>query len=307
MYLPNRLSLLATGCLLTGFATVIQPAAAQSSSGHQLEILGLELMEGPLPLYASAGYEQRAEELAAILSEAVEFYARKLGVRPPLALAVLDENDWAAFTPVPYGLPHYRRGEPNLAIMGATADNEAAEDLRVRVAYASPVNLAIVETAGLSWDEAAALTIDLVSLHELGHIYTHALGIVPHNRWFSEMLATYIGYAFMREEQPGLATVWESVLAATMTSPRPDHTSLADFERLYVNVGIPNYGWYQGAFQVRAGEVYDAQGIDFIHRVREALPADASESLSTHDLLARLERIQPGFHAWAERLGLITK
>ena len=266
--------------------------------------LGIPLADGDVPVHYSAAFESRGRELGTDLAAAVDYYEDHLGVRLPIVLAVLDEEDWPRVTTIPYGFPHPFMGTPNVVFLGATPENPAAMDMRRRHTFASEADHEKVRRAGLSWDEASGRFLDLVGYHELGHIYADALGIESHRRWFAEMLATYIGYAFMKSERPEQALVWEGVIASLPASPRPDHSSLADFERLYVNVGIPNYQWYQGIFHVRVEEVYEAQGIDFVHRVREALPAGASGELSTPDLLERLERIQPGFHAWAERFGL---
>jgi hypothetical protein len=319
--LPNKI-LRRMALVMVATSILALPLTAQDASGpnpppvtswsptealERMQELGIVRTPGEVPVHVSAGYEARGAELGELLAAAVRFYEGALGVRPPVELAVLGEADWARTTPIPYGFPHPFMGRPNVVFLGAAFSNNAAvEDLRSRAGYASAEDHEKVRTAGLTWDEASGRLLDLVGFHELGHVYTRALGIRTHQRWFSEMLATYIGYAFVRSERPELALVWEGVLASLPASPRPDHTSLADFERLYLEVGIPNYQWYQGAFQVRVAEVYDAQGTDFVHRVREALPADTDERLSTDDLLARLERIQPGFHAWADRLGLHT-
>lgn len=268
--------------------------------------MGLPLATDDVLIHYSAGFESRALALGGDLAAAVDFYERHLGVRPDVVLAVLDETDWPQVTPVPYGFPHWFQGARSVVFLGATPENPAVIDMRSRHGHASDVDREKVRRAGMSWDEASGRFLDLVGYHELGHIYTHALGIEPHRRWFSEMLATYIGYAFMKSERPEQALVWEGVIASLPASPPPAHITLADFEELYVNVGIPNYQWYQGIFNVRAEEVFAAQGIDFVLRVRDALPAGASGELSTQDLLDRLERIQPGFHAWATRFGLLT-
>ncbi len=312
MYITTRLGLLVVLGMFAIASVATPNSLAQSTSTSvgspvdRLDELSLAQFQSGIPVYASLGSEQRGEELGALLAEAVDFYERELGVRLELALVVLNEEDWAAFTPVPYGFPHYVSGTPDLAVLGALTANEAADDLRAREQFAPAADRARVEDLGYAWDEASGKVIDLVGLHELGHIYVRALGIEPHNRWFSEMLATYIGYAFMRLERPELAVLWDSVIGAVPSSPRPDHESLADFERLYVGVGTSNYTWYQGVFHLRAQEVFEHQGLDFLRRLGQELPADASARLATDQLLARLERIEPGFHAWAERLGLIT-
>jgi hypothetical protein len=280
------------------------PAASSPPEAvERLREIGIEPAGGAVPAYASAGHEARGQALGADVAAALDFLEASFGVRPPVVVAVLHADDWGRVTPAPYGLPHFHQGAPNVVVLGATHENEAAEDLRGRHDHASAEDRQRVRRAGLSWDEASGRLLDLVAYHELGHLYTHALGIAPHRRWFSEMLATYFGYAFMRSERPEDTLVWEGVLGALASSPQPAHTSLADFEELYVRVGVPNYQDYQAAFHTRVAEVYDAQGLGFIERVREALPAGSGERLSTDALLARLERIQPGFQAWAEGLG----
>jgi hypothetical protein len=273
---------------------------------ERLRELGIAPAGGAVPVYASARYEARGQALGADVAAALDFLEAAFGVRPPVVVAVLDADDWGRVTPAPYGLPHFHQGAPNVVVLGATSENEAVEDLRGRLDHASADDRQRVQRAGLSWDEASGRLLELVAYHELGHIYTHALGIAPHRRWFSEMLATFFGYAFMRSERPEDAVVWEGVLGALNSSPSPAHTSLADFEELYVRVGVANYQDYQAAFHTRVAEVYDAQGLGFIERVRAALPAGTGEDLTTDALLARLERIEPGFHTWAERLGLLT-
>jgi hypothetical protein len=307
----------------TGLALLLiavpQPARAQSSPDpdpgpvnswsptealERMREIGAVAVPGEVPAHVSAGYEARGASLGTDFAAALDFYEATFGIRPAVELAVLDEADWRRVTPVPYGLPHPFQGTPNVVFLGATYEHEAVHDLRARRDDAPEADRERVRRAGLSWDEASGRLLDLVAFHELGHVYTHALGIDPHRRWFSEMLASYFAYAFLRSERPEMALVWDGVLAALPAGPPPAHTSLADFERLYVGVGIPNYQWYQAAFQARVAEVYEAQGLGFLERVREALPAGTGDDLTTDALLARLERLEPGFHAWAERLGL---
>jgi hypothetical protein len=310
----RRLSIPLLAALLAASAVAAQPAPAPDpppiTSGspgeaiERMEAMRLGFHPGDVPVHYSHGFEERALHLAGLLADGMRFYEVELGTTAPVVLAVLDESDWPRVTPVPYGLPHPFVGDVNVVFLGATADHEAVHDIRRRHADAPLAFAAHLQQTGTSWDEAAALLLDLVGLHELGHIMTGAMGINTHRRWLSEMLASYIGYAYLRSERPELAAIWDGTLE-TVLQERPAHTSLADFERLYVAVGIPNYQWYQAALQQRAREVYDARGIAFVHALAAELPAGASGDLSTTALLARLERVQPGFHAWAERLGLL--
>jgi hypothetical protein len=57
--------------------------------------------------------------------------------------------------------------------------------------------------------------VDLISLHELGHAYSVRLGLRPPrpNKWFSEFLASYFAYAYLREKRPKLAALFYAMAA----------------------------------------------------------------------------------------------
>ena len=158
-----------------------------------------------------------------------------------------------------------------------------------------------VETSQRPFAAHVAEMVDLIGYHELGHLYVAELGITPHNRWFSEMLASYFAYAFIAERQPSLATTWQ-IVSLSDSHTMPKYRSLADFERLYADVGPDNYVWYQDRFSERIFAVFPIQGVDFLRKVKDAFSGQANEKLALDQVLDRVEKIQPGFKAWAESL-----
>ena len=134
---------------------------------------------------------------------------------------------------------------------------------------------------------------------------TGQLGIVAPrpNKWFNEFLASYFAYAYLRQRNLKLATVFHTMTAEMASvTPKQKHTTLDDFERLYVGVGPANYGWYQGKFFERVAQVYDAKGLGFIPESVKAFPTDEKADLTVDVVLARLEKIAPGFLGWAKEL-----
>lgn len=111
---------------------------------------------------------------------------------------------------------------------------------------------------------------------------------------------------------PRLADLWKAINELVGSRVTPTHRSLEDFERLYIGVGIENYGWYQAKFQERAARVYDEQKIAFLHKVRATFPrlkegenpvqSLLREPTPVATVLERLEEITPGFIAWSKRL-----
>jgi hypothetical protein len=65
-----------------------------------------------------------------------------------------------------------------------------------------------------------------------------------------------------------------------------------------------NYGWYQGQFLEQVKRVYADKGLKFLEEVRRAFPASggAKGRLGNTETLRRLEKIAPGFTAWAASL-----
>jgi hypothetical protein len=62
------------------------------------------------------------------------------------------------------------------------------------------------------------------------------------------------------------------------------------------------YGWYQNVLNLRAAELYDTYGLDFLRSLKKQLAWESSGDWSTATLLPNLERIAPGFQSWADDL-----
>lgn len=73
---------------------------------------------------------------------------------------------------------------------------------------------------------------------------------------------------------------------------RLDHHTLADFERLYVDVGAVNYGWYQCQLHAAAKRIFDDGGEGVLRRFWDLLPAVPSD-LSDGELTDVLQRVHP--------------
>lgn len=287
-------------CALPLSAQTPAQAPAQPSALDQVLGLGLDSLAAPLPVYHRAEQRARAAEVQAILRQGARFFADSLGLETPVRVALLGRADWDRVSQVPYGVPYVRGG---VVFLPATPDGAIAADFLRLEPGASERVRALVAATGVSFADNARRMTDLIGYHELGHGYTSRYGIRPHARWFSEFLATYFAYAFLERTNPRLARSWEAMLRAKLDAPAPAHTSLDDFERLYLGVGPENYNWYQAAFALEAAEVFRAEGLGFLARVRERFPAGAGgEALPAAAVLERLEAIRPGFRAWGEQL-----
>jgi hypothetical protein len=286
------------------------PAADVSTSDPSAGItfdalgaLGLRVLPGEIPVHHTPGHEARAAEIQSLLETAARFFADSLGVNAPVSLALLDEAHWSHLTQIPYTFPFYAPG-PGIIFLGATPEGIVSAGLRAGAEHLPETRLERIRSAGFTVDSASRAAVDLIGLHELGHLYVPTYGIQPPGHWLNEFLATYFGYAFLRRERPELAEMWLGIIPPP-PGQRPVHTSLDDFDRMYFGVGPENYSWYQGMFAAQAGEVFAARGLGFLAGVRDAFPA-GSAPVSAGEALARLDRLHPGFTAWAAELAAMA-
>jgi hypothetical protein len=280
------------------------PAAAQNPAQNpapppvieQVRALGLDSLAGPLPVFHRPADRARAAEAQALLREAAQFYADSLGLETRVHVAVLPKADWESVSRVPYGVPYIQGG---VVFLPATFDGAISEDFRKLEPGASEAVRARVAATGVSFDENAARMTDLIGLHELGHSYAGQMGIRPHARWFSEFLASYFAHAFLERAAPRLAGSWNAMLQAKLESPTPAHTTLDDFERLYIRVGPENYNWYQAVFARHVAQVFRERGLGFIRVVQQQFPRTEGDPIPSAAVVERLEAIHPGFQAWS--------
>jgi hypothetical protein len=290
-------------CIAVWLMLVAEPAKAQGSKAlENVKSLNAPSSTNKIRVYYSPGYEKRALEMRSLIEDAMRFYERKLNLKVELSLAVLTKLQWNQVEAGPYGLP-WVSSSPHVAFLPATAtEGVVTADALSRKSNASPATLKKIKSSGYSFEDGAEKFVDLIGLHELGHTYAISLGLRPPHpsKWFSELVASYFAYAYLRERHPKLATLFYAMTADLVAgSPKPKYTSLADFERV-ADIEPGNYSWYQGKFFQRVGQVYDAKGLSFFADVRKAFPPGEKESPSLEIVLQRLEQISPGFIEWSK-------
>ncbi len=117
--------------------------------------------------------------------------------------------------------------------------------------------------------------MDLVAVHEVAHVFHEGTQHFP-RLWLQELFANLCLQAWVAERSP-------EQLAALLTLPRlgakapPEsfrYRTRDDFERLYSNVGGPNYVWFQFRLQMEAAALYDRRGSPSVRRLFDAFLLD---------------------------------
>jgi len=276
--------------------------AQDMESPRKISDLGLPFLNGEVKTYYSNNFPERAAYLQEFIEEA-SYYLRKpeiLGVKLDLGLAVLDREDWERWTRMPYGMAHIQLGESPVAIMPATKDNILVNGALENKNQVSEEIIERLEYIGFSYEDATlVMFMDLLGVHEIGHIYSEAYETWPTEKWLSEFIATYLAYAFFRESRPKLAQLWDTMMDSMVKMNEHSFTTLADFEELYVRVGGSNYGWYQAKFSQRVREVYEKSGILFMHTLKKSLAENSEAEEGDPFRLKELDSFSGGFQEWA--------
>ena len=289
---------LSLGTLFTcasGEYTLARPMRTELSRARLAD--GASLYDGlvevpgfPFAAWSSRGTEERAEELATRCEAAYWFLGEHFEQRPEVTLLALSAKDWSRFSRAPFGMPSYAAGH----LVLPSAPSEFGVGLARLLDHAEPEVLHqardVYGSPGGDIDLDSFFT--LLSVHELGHGFERGTpGRLP-RLWLGELFGNVCLHTYVAVESPATLPVLETFPLAfgTIDPLLFQHRSLADFERLYIGVGLENYAWYQCRLHVLAKQLYDADGIAPLRRMWDRFLLTSPEKLSDQELVVALER-----------------
>ncbi len=285
-------------------ATPFENSGAADDSKRMVSIraLRLESIPGAMPTYYSPHSATRAKYLQGLLGGEIAYYSKQFHVDlAPVTMAVLDAQQWLKVAgDEPYGMPSVDGTSPAVFVMPASwkgvtwmivpSREEVPPDM-LRKALAN----------GKKWNQVKFEGCDGIGTHEIGHSIIRQLGFDPQTRWFSEFLASYTGYAYLKATDPEQALSNEIFWTVGLgKSPHP-FTRLDDFESKYdeLQQTYPgNYGWYQLALDQQVIEIYRQRSLEFLRQVQRAFPR-GGPTMNSAQVLDKLEGISAGWRAWA--------
>jgi len=286
-------------------ATRGAPGFEASSRMDGIKSLGLESIPGGMPTFYSPHARARAKYLQKLLGGEIAYYEDLFQVPfSPITMAVLDPQQWRTVAgEEPYGMPSVDGTKPAVFVMPVSWD-EVTWMVVPKREEVPPAMLSRALASGKKWDQVKFEGCDGIGAHEIGHSVIRQLGIDPQTKWFSEFLASYVGYAYLKAKAPTQALANEIFWTVGLdNSPHP-FTRLEDFESKYEQLQREypgNYGWYQLALDQRVIEIYSRVGVEYLRQVRQQFPVGATR-LESAQLLNKLDRISPGWKEWAAHL-----
>jgi len=274
----------------------MMPASAQDKVLLET-IEGMPTLDGVVLTYFPEGSHDRASEVQALMEDGVAYFDSTLEVELFVHVALLGPEEWKRLNtpPAPYSLflPGVAAGPPHIMFLPAERGH-ALDSLVMKINRES----ASLQRMAPSSDELSLRYSALVGFHELGHVVARAYELEAPSSWFNEFLATFLAYAFLRDQSPQDARIWHEVTTSFVEEIEPTKIALED---IHSGVGVQNYLWYQGSLQVRVDEVYRRQGLAFISQLKSFFASPSSVGDSPDDFLHTLEGISPGFESWAKK------
>jgi hypothetical protein len=109
---------------------------------------------------------------------------------------------------------------------------------------------------------------DLVVVHELGHAFQFEGRVSFPRLWLSEFFANLCLYSYVMAREPNELRTLQLIHELFLDAGHPfQHRTLADFERLYSNVGPENYVWYQFKLSEAAERLLRKAGDEALRRM----------------------------------------
>ena len=267
-------------------------AAAQDPSPRQ-RVLNMKLASetiGGVTAHFAPEDRARAHELAGLVDGASKMYGKELGLKFRTEIAVLQPKDWFADIPgIPYAVPWASIQEHLLLLPSSVTQGVVVEG---RPPF------------------AARRLLDLIALHEYGHVLEKELyrpgdaNDYSPVAWFRELLANCFAYAYVARTDPAWAADARRAWRAEAGSWTPEIVSL-DWTFMNSMTGRELsrvYGWYQLTLDLRAAELYDEYGMELFTRLR-ALPWRTAQEWTRDSLEDSLREVVPSLADWAESFG----
>ena len=109
--------------------------------------------------------------------------------------------------------------------------------------------------------------------------------------------------AYIKTKNPRQGLSNDIFMTQGLDAPHP-FTKLESFENQYdelMQKYPANYGWYQLFLDQRVIELYRQRGVDYLRNIQAAFPK-GGPTLTSQQVLEKLEFISPGWKSWAQRV-----
>ena len=250
-------------------------------------------------VYFSKDAKEQAIKITQNMAKAEIYFQKEFNVKPNYTLLVLAPADWKTYS-LPnavYGIPHYL---PDGRLVVASENNDFWKRNTPPIDKLPKELAQKIKDTYTDKNGEINLTnaFDLLAIHELGHAFQNAAGMLKQRNWLNELFCNVLLHTYLAENDPAqlpYITVFTQVAVQSFPPSRLKYTKLEDFETYYNEIAQKypdNYGWYQCRFHVVAGEIYDLGGVPAMKKMWDTL-LKQKEKLSDEALTSLFKQTHP--------------
>jgi len=242
-------------------------------------------------IYFDSKDSLRAREFADLSVSMAEFYEQAIGVNFDFKVAILQPQHWfSEFPGIPYAIPWPFFSDriimmPSSLTEGIMIDNKLNRQKN-------------------RW------IVDFVLVHEYGHLLDKDY-FRPFDEndyfgvgWFRELIANYFAYAYIHSTDSDWTVGAKELWGAKLLDYEPKEFTLnwSFMNDLAPQELGPTYAWYQFMLNLKAAELYEKHGVEFLRTLKSRLDWQDNKNWNTESLLPILDSISPGFIKWSENI-----
>lgn len=255
----------------------------QSQLDTLIQLRKTDAIEGKVPTYYSPGNKAIAKDFQKTITEAITYFEKKYNTLFKVKLAVLDSAQWLTEV-VPFGLIFYSDGW--IVLNAGMNYQKFAQLYGLNTDYANKQ----LKKEKLTDQAFVASVFKFYSIHELSHYFINELsGAKSPDKWTNECMPTYIAYDFFSRARKKELLGMEIFSSVTRDHYSPTYSSIADFNKKYVAVGIPNYIWYHSNFYFFVKSLYACKGTHFFSSFEQTFPKTANARQTTEEITRLLD------------------
>ena len=208
------------------------------------------------------------KEYQNLLHSSVMMFEEEFSKSFKIKLAVLDSINWLTNV-VPYGFTFYSKG---WLVIPGDMDYPNFLEIYGAKSFSSKLEQEIKEI-GVANDELVDIILNSVLIHELGHYYFNQLTLAESpDRWISEVMASYFSWSYFKEKNLDYLKTLELYSKIFINNYTPKYKTIADFDEVYIRMGIENYMWYHSNFWFLIKDIYEKNGLHFISVYESMFP-----------------------------------
>ncbi|MEP1031949.1 hypothetical protein [Ekhidna sp.] len=286
-------------------AIILVPFCSFSQNFYDSYIaeLKVDTIDGYVPTFYTPGSYTIALELQQTISDAIRFYEKESLDQFDIKLAVLDSAQWPSER-VPFGYVFYSSGWIFMNT-GMTYDN--FKNVYGLADIYEQIDLDL-KKSGISPSQMIQSFYVVYSIHELGHYFISQISNAKSpDRWTNEFIATYFSYNFFKKYSESSLREFELFHRVHKDFYQPKYSTIADFNDVYMGMGVENYVWYHSNFYFLVDALYKCYGSDFISTFEEMFPKNEQSVYEISEIIQLLDKnCNKAVENWVKALEAVT-